>query len=934
MATIAGVASRLIVSSVVSLQPLKPAASTSLENSGTGTGTVIVTPIQPSSQTLVPGSTKQKGFSDEAHGFGILQHTGPPSQDDVPGLYRDGRVRNPVPSKLKGKTDARKGNFGVMHIDLSTTNETQERVAAAKRTSEGTQLAAKRAQTDRYVPFKRSKFVYRPEDQVAPSSQQPDGARQKTLPLTVAETKAEQVRLLTLLRNLQPVLVVDQLCKALAFFGEVSSAQSSANGAFPDSARANGPGSLFVGWLAEIFPALGQGSIPSAQHPPLKRPRGRPKGSKNMKGKKDELARKRFIPAASLANSTGDNLAISSPVREFALDDSWVDVDDNTADNEGEVLEGHLERSSTTPSRKIQVVAGPNASDSILGSPSAKAAPVTSTLKRRGRPKGSKNRPKHKIVPNDETQNAQDVSSAATGSIALPNEVADDGRFSAISIPSNAPKNPVESGTVGVKKRKPGPGRPKGSKNRPKETGPASEHDPQSTPALTNIDHHEQGVVLIAAKGASQASSAIKILPPMHIESHQPPQPPQNTVGMIRPPLVSEPAREAVAAEMNGGGNSKGIKRKRKSAQEENRSNPDGAPSTGASTPTHSPSTVVAVTSQSGSSPQLAQYHDSLHPGSTRTYHPAKRQRDSAELQQERALNGHVGQTIQPELHTLQPDSSAVHYDANSGGVDGINLHRSEQQLRIPASRSMLQQTPQTQQSEPDPPLGFSHHIGTPRSSQQQQQQQQQQQHQQQQHHDQHHSQQQRLHQPRQKKPLQQLSPTHNRPNASQHYHTNPNTGQMISTAEQDGNHFTASTSGGDCQGQTRVQQPAFNAQMAVPVLAQEANHRSPISRSMQHHSPAFQTRQARQSQSSGLSSFQDYSDSSFLEMAGLDSASQASLNINSTSYGIGDGNLQRASPNMNSSYGSTSSMSQPPFDGGVTESALRERMYHDLRRQ
>ncbi|GKT55521.1 DNA binding domain with preference for a t rich regions-like protein [Colletotrichum tofieldiae] len=221
-----------------------------------------------------------------------------------------------------------------MHIDLSTTNETQERDAAAKRTSEGTQLAARLAQTDRYIPIKRSKFVYRPEDQAAANSQQPDGARQRTLPLTLAETKAEQARLLTLLRSLQPVLVVDQLCKALAFFGEVSGAQSSADGVFPVSAEANGSGSLFVGWLAEIFPALGQGTIPSAEHPPLKRPRGRPKGSKNAKGKKDKLARKRFDPAAPSANATGDSRASSGLVGESAVDDSWVDVDDDVVENE------------------------------------------------------------------------------------------------------------------------------------------------------------------------------------------------------------------------------------------------------------------------------------------------------------------------------------------------------------------------------------------------------------------------------------------------------------------------------------------------------------------------------------------------------------------------------------------------------------------------
>ncbi|TDZ22961.1 hypothetical protein Cob_v004112 [Colletotrichum orbiculare MAFF 240422] len=79
-------------------------------------------------------------------------------QDDTSGFYRDSRVRNPVPSKLHGKTDTKNGNFGVMHMKLNTTWESRDRGAAAKRTSEGTQLAAKMAQTDRYVHIKRSRF--------------------------------------------------------------------------------------------------------------------------------------------------------------------------------------------------------------------------------------------------------------------------------------------------------------------------------------------------------------------------------------------------------------------------------------------------------------------------------------------------------------------------------------------------------------------------------------------------------------------------------------------------------------------------------------------------------------------------------------------------------------------------------------------------------
>src|ERR1700712_461578 len=56
------------------------------------------------------------------------------------GAQRDGRVRNPIPSKLKGKTDEKKGNFNVMHMDITNRTESQARYDAAKRSSESTAL--------------------------------------------------------------------------------------------------------------------------------------------------------------------------------------------------------------------------------------------------------------------------------------------------------------------------------------------------------------------------------------------------------------------------------------------------------------------------------------------------------------------------------------------------------------------------------------------------------------------------------------------------------------------------------------------------------------------------------------------------------------------------------------------------------------------------
>ncbi|KOS21070.1 hypothetical protein ESCO_004285 [Escovopsis weberi] len=121
----------------------------------------------------------------------------------------DGRVKNPVPSKLKGMADNRNGNFGVMHIDISS-SQAAFRNAAAKR----------------------------------------------LLGLSPHETKMEQARLLTLLRSLHPLVVVDQLCKALAYFGGVPNAPPPNHSHFPESAKNNGQGSLFISWVAEIFPHI------------------------------------------------------------------------------------------------------------------------------------------------------------------------------------------------------------------------------------------------------------------------------------------------------------------------------------------------------------------------------------------------------------------------------------------------------------------------------------------------------------------------------------------------------------------------------------------------------------------------------------------------------------------------------------------------------
>jgi hypothetical protein len=155
------------------------------------------------------------------------------------GAHSDGRVRNPIPSKLKGKTDFMKGNFNVMHMELSNRNESQARYEAAKRNSESTALQAKLAETPHYVSHHRRANYARPRpaktptdpDTAAPaapaapaSATTPTPAPEPHQALSASEVKAEQARLLTLIRSLPHATVVDQVCKALAFFGGIPDA--------------------------------------------------------------------------------------------------------------------------------------------------------------------------------------------------------------------------------------------------------------------------------------------------------------------------------------------------------------------------------------------------------------------------------------------------------------------------------------------------------------------------------------------------------------------------------------------------------------------------------------------------------------------------------------------------------------------------------------
>ncbi|ODA76629.1 hypothetical protein RJ55_07900 [Drechmeria coniospora] len=326
----------------------------------------------------------------------------------------DGRIKNLVPTRLQGVATSKIGNFAVMHIDVNGTMPS-DRSTAARRTSEGTEAQARRAIEAGWQPIRRARSTWHSDDLDTrplsnPSSTVPITAPASSPPLppadgpTPQEAKAEQARLLTLLRTLHPLLVVEQLCRGLAYFGGIPGAPPPTHGDFPQSAARNGRGSLLVGWLSEIFPHVDK---PDAISPPLhlpplssiagpplsgsvappgpptgKRPRGRPKGSKSSKVRKDKGVQKRQLSSSIDASSryadasqqaTVVQLNISAPTNPTPRADS-VSTGPQTASGR-----------ETTATTSGNMAAGSNPA-------SASGAPPTLTGRKRGRPKGSKNR--------------------------------------------------------------------------------------------------------------------------------------------------------------------------------------------------------------------------------------------------------------------------------------------------------------------------------------------------------------------------------------------------------------------------------------------------------------------------------------------------------------------------------------------------------------
>lgn len=343
-----------------------------------------------------------------------------------PDTVTDGRVRkNPVPNTYIAKVTERDGNFDVMQMGHGRASM-DARDLAAKRSSEATQTAAEEAVRNGQNGMARREHVWKPTDPNMTAPPPPDRPQEHVrAPVgpPPKDVKDEQARLLTFLRSLHPVIVVDQLCKALAYFGGIPGAPAPQDpNAFPKSAKGNGSGGAMVSWVAEIFPPadftkppftnfphnlpsmgyIGPGgqapgpaydpngskkNQPSDPSAPVKRPRGRPKGSKNSKFRKDKGAKK-LKPGDVPPHADGTPWR---PGDGGATVDLTQDTNSSQPaqppDNAASSPTAAQPPTDTTPAKASQA----DLDSSVAATPGSR---------KRGRPKGSKTRAKAIPVPN------------------------------------------------------------------------------------------------------------------------------------------------------------------------------------------------------------------------------------------------------------------------------------------------------------------------------------------------------------------------------------------------------------------------------------------------------------------------------------------------------------------------------------------------------
>ncbi|OAA63911.1 hypothetical protein ISF_04620 [Cordyceps fumosorosea ARSEF 2679] len=315
--------------------------------------------------------------------------------------------------------DNKNGNFAVMHIDLGR-SEKSMRNDAAKRTSEGTEAAARLANQAGYQSVKRSKLAWQPPDGDPSNPSLPAGLAPK-------DAKAEQARLLTLLRSVNPVAVTDQLCKAVAYFGGIPGAPAPETRAhFPQSNQSNGSGSQFVSWLAEIFP-------PSTDHSASLPPASATPNSTAVQNPTPPVSTQPPPPTFNAAQPAGNAAQPAEATVEAAADPNAPSVPVKRGRGRPKGSKGKPKIKEQPPGDadpNMQGSQGPNPPGTWPGQQiysSQQGTPGQSDSgtpgKKRGRPKGSKNKPKNPTASGSETAAGQDTEEAQDSFMSPMNQV-------------------------------------------------------------------------------------------------------------------------------------------------------------------------------------------------------------------------------------------------------------------------------------------------------------------------------------------------------------------------------------------------------------------------------------------------------------------------------------------------------------------------------
>ncbi|EGY21557.1 uncharacterized protein VDAG_02997 [Verticillium dahliae VdLs.17] len=193
-----------------------------------------------------------------------------------------------------------------------------------------------------------------------------------------------------------------------------------------------------------------------------RRPKGRPKGSKTTRFRRDKGPGQSVKALGSRRTKQYPFSSAGNP------DDIWVDVDEPAGAGE-DIAENE---SGVMPLDPPPQVLAPSLHSSTQG------AANLPTPRRRGRPKGSKTRPKVSAISNSATFVSQETTNLAA------------------SAPSE--EHRVEHQKLVSTIKRAGPGRPKGSKNKPKHTDSSNVRSGTKSTELDSAHQVESSIVLVS----------------------------------------------------------------------------------------------------------------------------------------------------------------------------------------------------------------------------------------------------------------------------------------------------------------------------------------------------------------------------------------------------------------------------------------------------